>query len=395
MAKTKDELDELIATLNQSLNAGAPRGAPKVDLIRRASDVTSPFKLRRPTGIVGLDLALNGGWPAGGLCQIAGPESAGKNALCWQTLAMLQKTYGKDTRIGWCWTEYPLDKGYGQQFGVVVPMSNEDIELENLARERDGRKPMDKKERQQAKQSLGEFVVVDRGSTEKRLQAVVEMVRSNLFQIIIVDSLGALLTEVQDDTDLEDEPQQSSEARLVTRFQNKLHGAFSSPARDDVNWTTVIAINQVRANRSMAKFKKEWKVAGAHALRHGKLVDVWLSKSSRIPLDKKKVAEGRMVNWEIAKGKAGCHDGPLGSVEYYYDTGYGIADNLIATAKQLGLLVQQGKYWTLADGNGEVVEDKLPKMEELLKKAIIEPDWADRLYELIINAEGISCLYKR
>lgn len=395
MTKTKDELDELIAVLNRSLNVGTPKDMPKLDLIRRASDVTSPFKLRRPTGIVGLDLALRGGWPAGGLCQIAGPESVGKNALCWQTLAMLQKTYGEDTRIGWCWTEYPVDKGYGQQFGVIVPMSDEDIELENLARERDGRKPMDKRERKLAKQSLGEFVVVDRGSTEKRLQAVVEMVRSNLFQIIIVDSLGALLTEVQEDTDLDDEPQQSSEARLVTRFQNKLHGANSAPARGDVNWTTVIAINQVRANRSMAKFKKEWKVAGAHALRHGKLVDVWLTKAERIPADKKKPAEGRVVKWEIAKGKAGCHDGPLGSVEYYYDTGYGLADNLIATAKQLGMLTQHGKYWSLSDGNGEIIQDKLPGTKDLVRKAIVEPEWADALYHMVLKAEGVSCLFKR
>lgn len=389
------DIQELIAALNKELNTGRPRGTPEISFVRTADDVTNPFLLRRPTGITSLDVALGGGWPAGGISQIAGIDGAGKNALCWQTLAKVQEIYGEESAIGWCWTEYPLDKEFARQFGVVIPMSDMDIELENMARKRDGRQKLSKKEIKKRRQSLGEFIVIDKGSTEKRLQAVVEMVRSNLFQVIVVDSLGALLTEVQDEADLDENPQMSSEARLVTRFQQKLWGAYGDPDDGgDVNWTSVLAINQVRANMSTAKYKKEWKVAGAHALRHGKLMDVWISKKERIPKDKKKEAEGRVVGWELAKAKAGAHDGPIGTIDYRYDTGFDLAEDLIDTAKQTGILMQSGSKYLLVDENGEVIQDDLPGTAGLIKQAVTDDEWAQVVYELVLKKEDVSCFFK-
>lgn len=391
---SSEDIRVFVAAMNKDMNKGRKRGEPFMDYLRNADSVTNPFLLRRPTGIASLDLAIGGGWPAGGLSQIAGVDGAGKNALCWQTLAMTQKIYGENSAIGWCWTEYPLDKEFARQFGVVIPMSDEDIEYENLARMRDGRKKLTKSEIKKRKQKIGDFVVVDKGSTEKRLQAVVEMVRSNLFQVIVVDSLGALLTEVQDEADLDENPQLSSEARLVTRFQQKLWGAYGESFDGGVNWTSVLAINQVRANMSTAKYKKEWKVAGAHALRHGKLMDVWVSKKDRIPKDRSKPAEGRVVGWELAKAKAGAHDGPTGLVPYQYDTGFDLAEDLIDLAKQIGVLEQSGSNYVLIDEQGEVVQDKLPGTAGLVKMAVTDEDWAQVVMELILKVEEVSCFYK-
>jgi RecA/RadA recombinase len=391
---SKKQIAELTHLINQHLNTGLPKGEQKTDFVISAEKSQTPFILRRPTGIISIDLALKGGWPAGGISEIAGQEGVGKNALCWQTIYEVQKIYGEDSCIGWCWTEYPIDKSFGQLFGAVVPMSDKEIKIENTARKRMGLRKLSPAEIKMRKRSLGEFIIIDKGNTEKRFDALVEMVRSNLFQIIVVDSVAAVLTEVQDSASLEEEPQQSSEARLITRLQQKLWGAYQTPTYGDVNSTTILVINQARANRSTAKYKKAWKVGGAFALRHGKLTALLLERGSEIPKDKTKTKEGNEIKWNLSKGKARCHDGPRGVIKYFYHTGYNLYEDLVHTAKRVGLLTKSGKLYTLVNNDGEVIEHLEGGTEGIIKRAIMDTKWAEALYKSILTKEGIVCLYR-
>jgi len=405
---TSDKVGALIYEINAELNKGVPK-KEWVMYVGRADDTAAPFLLRRPTGIVGIDVRIGGGWPAGGVSQIAAPEGVGKNALVLQTLAETQRIYGDDARILWCCTEFPIDKPFAHMFGVIVPMSDAEIELENLARKRESSPLLTKKQIAKKQRSLGEFLVIDSGTTAKRFESVVHAVKSNLFQVVVIDSMGAILTEQRDEKELGEFAQQSSEAFLVTEFQKKLWGALGDPTHGDVNLTTILVINQVRANRNASMYGKKWQVGGAHALKHAKLIDLWLDRGEAIQGKRssgsddaeeddggkkgKKVKIGKKVRWEIAKGKAGCHEGDKGIVEYHYDSGWQLEKDLVDTAIDIGVLLRIGNAkYALIDEDGEVVDEVTGKAN--LYERAYDETWFEVVRNLILKKEGVKCVYR-
>jgi RecA/RadA recombinase len=398
MTKANDPIDTLIGKVNAKLNAGVPKKEWK-SFVARADDVWSPFILRRPTGIIGIDRYIGGGWPAGGISHIAAPEGVGKNALVLQTIAECQRRHGNKSRIAWATTEFPIDKLYAQSFGVVIPMSDMEIRLENKARGRDNRARLTKKQTARMKRSLGRFLILDTGSTAQRFEAVVDLVKSNLFQIIVVDSMGAILTEQREEKVLGEFAQQSSEAFLVTEFQKKLWGAFGDPSEDEVNWTSLMVINQIRGNRNAGTFGRKWTVGGAHALKHAKLVDLWMTRGEpikgKVPKgddSEKTVKIGKKVKWEITKGKAGCHEGPTGIVDYYYKSGFQIEKDLVDNALDAGVVIRTGKaQYALIDEDGTVVEEIYGKSN--LYNTAYDEEWFRAVYDLILRKDGVSCIY--
>lgn len=417
MAKKKAEgeltqserIDLLTSDVNAYLNAGRPKKEWQ-PFVARAEETWSPFKLRRPTGIVSLDLATGGGLPAGGTTQIAALDGVGKNALCHQIVAQCQRIYGEESAIAWVCTEFPLDKPFAHMFGVVVPMSDDDIAMENLARKRVELKPLTKSQVAKRQRSLGSFVVVEQGTTAQRLEAVVRLVKSNLFQIIVLDSIGAVLTETRDEKDVGEETQQMAEARLVTQFQQKLWGAYSPDRTGEPNWTTLLVINQARAKKTTSTFGRKWGIGGAHALRHGKLGDIVLIRGEYIeakkaisydedgtPLKKKMIRIGKEVKWEIAKGKAGFHDGPSGTIDYHYDSGFQVEKDLVDAAFLHGVIIKSGKSknstkYALVDENGDVMEEYVGKAS--VYEQAYDELWFRTVYELVLRKEGVTCIYK-
>lgn len=385
-----------IEELMETINAGFARdvGGP---IIQTADSVTNPFILKRPTGIVSLDIAIGGGWPAGTLCQVAAPEGVGKNALCNQTVAMVQQIYGEASCIAWICTEMTLDKMFAHMFGVVVPMSDYEITMVNAARADKGLKPLTEAEVKFRKRKLGEFVIVDSGTSAQRLEVTLRLIESNKFQLIIIDSLASLLTDVQDETELQDEPQQSSEARLITRFCNKYWGRAGRAHGEDeqANWTTVLTTYQVRGNRSNAKFKKAWAVGGAYALRHAKAIDLHMERGDRYPKDASKPQLGKNVKWHVTKGKAGCSEGGKGEVLFLRDEGYDIWSDLANTAKKIGAIQQAGKYWKWIGTDGKTEIQKFAGGLDGVVSALVKDDelfWT--MYRDVAMREGVECVYK-
>lgn len=395
--KTEDEEELTGAELAAAeVNAKFLR-AVGTPVVQHGYDALNAYMLRRPTGIVSLDIVIGGGWPAGALVQVAGPEGSGKNALCCQTAATVQKNYKKLANIGWVPIEIHYDKIQGRMFNLIVGLSDNEVSFMNMIRKSQGKKPLSKKRVRELKRTVGNFFIVGAGSCEHQLQATVDLTASNQFQLIVVDSVAALLTEQRDDKDLGEEPQQSSEARLLTDFTKKLRGAHCRTGDDVANWTTVIVTNQIRANRSTAKIKRPWTVGGAHALRHAKLIDVWVTSGERIPKDTSKPKEGKIIRWEIAKGKAGCHEGPKGEIPFYFGgdhPGFDVALDAVNTAARMGILVQRGKYWHLVNSEGDT-EEKFPGgRQAVIDEARRDPDLYDYLYSAVVKKAEIPCLYK-
>lgn len=285
--------------------------------IMTASEIHNAFDLRRPSGILSLDLATGGGLPAGGMVEIGGPEGTGKNFLSDQYMTQIQKIYGKHSAIAVVCFESNFDKEYARKCGVQVAYDDHELALINANRAERGEKPLTKDAMKEMKKQLGEFVII-RDQPEFALTLALKIIESNAFQLVLIDSWDALETEDSRDKDLDETEKVGSIATLQTRFTRKLFSALNTDVDGRVNETTIIALRQARANMSAMQFAKKWKIAGAHALRHANLGRILLSPGVKIR-DSKRWAIGKEINWEIDKGKAGFHDGPKGTLVYYYD----------------------------------------------------------------------------
>lgn len=398
MAKKKTEITraEMVDLLCEDIAKRQKR-----EIVCKAEDVYAPHMLRRPTNIASLDFAIGGGLPCGGTTQIAGIDGAGKNALCYQIIGVSQRIYQEESRIVWCWMETPLDKRHAQLNGTFVPMSDEEIRQENLYLKNSRKPPLTADAIRLKKRIKGQFLVVDQGSSSDRLDAVADLVQSNLFQIVIVDSIASVLSQSRDETDLQYEAQQSSEARLLTEFQKKIWGAYNSPDIGRVNQTVVIVINQVRDNRNRRyPNSPETRVGGPRAIKHAKLLDIELSRGRNIyttktgkrTYKKEKGYEhiGKDAVWKVTKGKAGCHEGGYGEVNYFYERGFNVFRDLVDACVLRGLITlhegkQKGEWYEIVKPDGEVVE-----MEGGLMEAEKLVGTEDRLFNFLYHEVLIS-----
>jgi recombination protein RecA len=155
------------------------------------------------TGSISIDYALGiGGLPRGRVCEIYGPESSGKTTLALQVIAEAQKAGGMAAFVD---AEHALDAQYAQKLGV---------ELDNL-------------------------LVSQPDNGEQALEIVELLVRSNSVDVLVVDSVAALVPKAEIDGEM-GEAQMGLQARLMSQALRKLTGVVSKSK------TTLIFINQLR-----------------------------------------------------------------------------------------------------------------------------------------------------
>ncbi len=168
---------------------------------------------------------------------------------------------------------------------------------------------------------------------------------------------------------------------VVTQFMHRLHAALNLPDKyGRPNTTSVIGINQYRDNVGKDSQWNPMKVAGGHALAHGKLLDIHLEQGPKIkfPVSKNEVKiVGKEIYWEILKGKAGCHDGPRGSYKFYFgENGFGfgidIYSDLLVAGLETAVIQQSGSWYSFGGerlGQGETqVSHNLHSNPDLLQR---------------------------
>jgi recombination protein RecA len=155
-----------------------------------------------PTGSVSLDLALGGGIPKGRVIEIYGPESSGKTTLTLHAIAEVQRSGGTAAFID---AEHALDPAYAKRIGVDV---------DNL-------------------------LLSQPDNGEQALEIVETLVRSNAVDLIVVDSVAALVPRAEIEGDMGDS-HMGLQARLMSQALRKLTGIISRSKG------TVIFINQIR-----------------------------------------------------------------------------------------------------------------------------------------------------
>ena len=155
-----------------------------------------------PSGTLSLDLALGGGYPKGRIIEIYGPESSGKTTLALHAVAEIQKTGGTAAFID---AEHALDPQYAARLGV----------------------------------NINDLLVSQPDNGEQALEIVETLVRSNAVDIIVLDSVAALVPQAEIDGDMGDSLP-GLQARLMSQALRKLTGIINKSK------ATVIFINQIR-----------------------------------------------------------------------------------------------------------------------------------------------------
>lgn len=342
----RDNPDDLIEYLQATL------GGEGI-VIQRGEEVEGRQDLRRPSGIASLDVACGGGLPAGGLSQIDGPDGVGKNLLLNYYFAQNQKIHKEDSNLGMACLEFNYDKRFGRACGVKVALSEYEIEAEGRRRHITGEPELTREEEDDLQKQVGKFHIFRGAAAEKILEGVSKCINLNSYQVIGIDSWDAMLTVADENKELEDNAKVADAANVQTRWMRKVFGAlspqkicpacYSRPLEfkkygegnyayicPDCSWkgkkpymweneTTIIGIRQVRSNIQRAGMHaREYKVGGAYALRHGKMIDIQLRKGETL-LGKGREKVGKEIIWEITKGKAGTHEGLTGSYNYFFE----------------------------------------------------------------------------
>jgi len=255
-----------------------------------------------PTGSLALDMALGvGGIPKGRITEIFGPESSGKTTLGQHVLAEAQKRGGMAAYID---AEHCLDPAYATKCGV----------------------------------NLDDLLISQPDTGEQALEITEALVRSGAIDVIVIDSVAALVPRVEIEGEM-GEAQVGLQARLMSQALRKLAAAIGKSG------TAVIFINQLREKVGII-FGNPEVTPGGRALKFYSSVRIDLRRIETIKQGS--AAIGNRVRARVVKNKVAA---PFGSAEFdlMFDHGISREGNLIDLGVELGLVKKAGAFFSYGD----------------------------------------------
>lgn len=400
-AMTVAERKKKLLAIKNKANKDAKR-----NILVFAEEAPNPYFLRRPTGIMQLDVDLGGGFPAGGVSYISGPDNAGKTWLLYKTFAMHQRIYGPNACIAYAPVEGACDFFFMRKCGYKVAIPMENIEQHQAHRKARGVPSLTKAEVKELSTGIGELLLIQAPTMEDLLNEVLNLAAQKVCHIIGVDSISAACPSAEAMlNDFSDFPQQGAQATLLKRFFQHYYPIVSGV--NGINETTLMFTNQVITNRAkseaptyMAKYMKDWKPAGSSAAKHGKLIDLVLQSGAK---EKEKGGEklviGKDVKWEIIKGKAGTHDHITGELSFLYedDAWHANAKTIIMAGLRHGAIIERsGKLTVIQPETGTAIHgaENIANFETLVGMIRSDQEFELLLRRETLAAAKISCSYK-
>jgi recombination protein RecA len=281
-----------------------------------------------PTGSLALDLALGGGLPKGRIIEIYGPESSGKTTLALHAIAEVQKTGGTAAFID---AEHALDPAYAKRLGVKV---------ENL-------------------------LISQPDNGEQALEITETLVRSNAVDLVVVDSVAALVPRAEIEGDMGDS-HMGLQARLMSQALRKLTGVINRSK------TTVIFINQIRMKIGIM-FGNPETTTGGNALKFYASVRMDIRRTSQIKQGDQVI--GNHCRVKVVKNKIAP---PFREAEFdiMYNKGISRSGDVIDLAVKYDIIEKSGAWFAYNDakiGQGReaaknYLEENPKVMEEVAKK---------------------------
>lgn len=286
-----------------------------------------------PTGCLSLDIALGiNGVPRGRVIEIFGPEASGKTTLAQHIIAEVQKMGGVAAFID---AEHALDPDYAVKIGV----------------------------------NIKDMLISQPDTGEQALEILETLVRSNAVDVVVVDSVAALVPRKEIEGDMGDS-HMGLQARLMSQALRKLTGIVSKTN------TVVIFINQIRIKIGVF-FGNPETTTGGTALKFYSSVRIEVRRSAQIKQGDKII--GNRVKTKIVKNKVAA---PFKTCEFdiMYNEGISIAGDLLDTGTTYGVINKSGNSYSYGDIKLGVGRENAKRflradkklMKELRKKILSE-----------------------
>ncbi len=286
-------LDRALSDITKRFGEGA---------IMRLGEATHLHVEVIPTGSLALDLALGvGGVPRGRVTEVYGPEAAGKTTICQHIVAEAQKTGGLAAFID---MEHALDPAYAARCGVDV---------ENL-------------------------YIAQPDTGEQALEIAEALVRSGAMDVVVVDSVAALVPRAEIEGDMGD-AHMGLQARLMSQALRKLSGAIKQSN------TAMIFTNQLRMKIGVM-FGNPETTSGGRALKFYASVRMDIRRIQSIK-DKGEVI-GNRTRVRVTKNKVAP---PFRQAEFdiMYDEGISRVGDILDMGVELGVIEKRGSFYNYGD----------------------------------------------
>jgi len=291
-----------------------------------------------PTGCLSLDIALGIlGVPRGRIIEIFGPEASGKTTLAQHIVAEVQKKGGLAAFVD---AEHALDPEYAKKIGVNV----------------------------------NELLISQPDTGEQALEIVETLTRSNAVDVIVVDSVAALVPQKEIDGEMGDQ-HMGLQARLMSQALRKLTGVVSKSK------TVIIFINQIR-NKIGVFFGSPETTTGGNALKFYSSVRIEVRRAAQIKQGDRSI--GNRVKAKIVKNKVAA---PFQTTEFdiMYNEGISVSGDLLDIGTEYGVIKKSGNSYSFKEeklGVGRENAKKTIRSDKVLMKKI-----KDSILELYKNKQ--------
>lgn len=269
--------------------------------IRRLGDTKTVDVELFGSGSLSLDLALGGGYPKGRILEIYGPESSGKTTLALHAIAEVQKKGGTAAFID---AEHALDPAYARKLGV---------DTDNL-------------------------LVSQPDNGEQALEIAETLVRSNAVDIVVVDSVAALVPQAEIDGDMGDS-HMGLQARLMSQALRKLTGIINKSR------TTVLFINQIRMKIGVM-FGNPETTTGGNALKFYASVRLDIRRTGQIKSGEEII--GSRTKVKVVKNKI-APPFRIAEFDIMYNEGISKEGDVLDLAVLHGIVGKAGAWFDYAD----------------------------------------------
>lgn len=319
------DIDKLVKDINKKFGLNA---------IRRGCDIKEQMNFKIPTGSVGLNDALNGGFPSGRYITLAGQESSGKSLLAYKAIATVQNMRKKRVKDNDFEYEVIAEDG-----DIPLKAALVQIECGSYSTEWGEVHGIDN----------DELIFCSPEGMEQALDIVYALQQAGV-EFIVIDSIAAMLPTKEIETDLQDTVQMGLRAKCLQAFHGKFQSYNNTLERNGKLPCTILAINQFR--EKLGGYGDPTTVPGGASQKYTNSLEIRLRAGDYIKegTGANQKIVGRIIKWKLQKNKVGTAflDGEY---DLYIDDGL-LPRGTIDTAKELvvsamvkGLIERRGAYY--------------------------------------------------